>query len=238
MTAISPELSRFARSRNAMPPIHLGTRYDGAGSFLLEPGNTVVCHLAAGSATERALSAARARYLAMPDAADLIFTPLSSLHMTLFQGIIEYRRKPGFWPADLPLETSIDDMTASMGGRLAGFPVVEPFGVRVAAARPTGLVVEGATPADRRAMQAWRDAFAELWGYRHPDHDDYVFHITFAYPVRWLDDGALPAWQAMLDEVAATLRAEVPVLELRPPAFCAFNDMNHFEELLPLPVAG
>ncbi|MDR3471480.1 MAG: DUF1868 domain-containing protein [Devosia sp.] len=238
MTAVSPELIRFAASRNASPPLHLGTRYNETGSFLAEPGNTVVCHLAGGSATERALAAAREKYLAMPEAGDLIFTPLSSLHMTLFQGIIEYRRKPGFWPADVSLETPIEEMTEIMGERLAGFPVAAPFGVAVTATRPTGLVVEGATADDRAAMQAWRDAFAELWGYRHPDHESYVFHVTFAYPVRWLDDTALPAWQAMLDEVAATLRAEVPVLELRPPAFCAFNDMNHFEELLALPVAG
>jgi Uncharacterized protein conserved in bacteria len=32
----------------------------------------------------------------MPEAGQLAFTPLSSLHMTLFQGIIEYRRTEGF----------------------------------------------------------------------------------------------------------------------------------------------
>lgn len=80
-------------------------------------------------------------------------------------------------------------------------------------------------------MQNWRDALADLLGYRHPDHETYVFHITFAYVIERLADEALPRWQAMLDDVAAELRAEVPVLELQPPAFCAFDDMNHFEEL-------
>ena len=238
MTVVSAELQRFARNRREAPPLHLGTRYSDAGSFLPEPGNTVVCHLVPDSATERALAAARDRYLARPDAGDLIFTPLSSLHMTLFQGIIEYRRRPDFWPKDVPLDTPIAEMTAIMGERLQGFPVDAPFDVAVLAARPTGLVVVGATEADRQAMRDWRDAFADLWGYRHPDHDEDEFHITFAYPVRWFDDAALPAWQALLDEVTTTLQAEVPVLELRAPAFCAFEDMNHFAELLPLAVAN
>jgi hypothetical protein len=47
-----------------------------------------------------------------------------------------------------------------------------------------------------------------------------------------LEDEALPRWQRMLDEVAADIRDRAPVLELNPPAFCSFDDMNHFEELL------
>lgn len=35
----------------------------------------------------------------------------------------------------------------------------------------------------------------------------------------------------MLDSVVDELSQRAPVLELRPPAFCAFNDMTHFEEL-------
>jgi len=36
----------------------------------------------------------------------------------------------------------------------------------------------------------------------------------------------------MLDEVADDIRRKAPVLELTPPAFCVFEDMNHFHELL------
>jgi hypothetical protein len=229
--AVSAALAAYGADRNAAPPEHLGTRYDNSRRFMPEPGNTVVCHVVPGSATEAALFAARARYLAMEDADRLIFTPVSSLHMTLFQGIIEYRRDPVYWPAGVPLDTGIDEMTAIMGERLAGFVPGPAFKVSVLCARPTGLVVAGATEADRRAMDIWRDGLAEVFGYRHPDHEDYVFHVTFAYLLDWLADDRLPAWQAMLDEVAADLRARVLVLDLRPPAFCVFADMNHFEEL-------
>ncbi|MFJ6324445.1 MULTISPECIES: DUF1868 domain-containing protein [unclassified Rhizobium] len=230
--AFSPELLKYAKSLHPEPPRYLGTRYDRSGVFKPEPGNTIVCHVTEGSQTQRAMVAARQKYLDMPEAGQFAFTPVSSLHMTLFQGIIEYRRSRPFWPADIALDAPIDEVTEIMGERLKAFSMRDPFKVAVTKARPSGLLVDGATEADRRTMRAWRNALADLFGYRHPDHESYPFHITFAYAIERLVDEALPRWQAMLDEVAAKLRAEVPVLELRPPAFCSFEDMNHFEELL------
>lgn len=231
--ALFPEdLLHFSRTHNPQPPIHLGRRYDRAGTFQPEPGNTIVCHLIKDSPYEQAIIDARARYLAMPEAGQFAFTPISSLHMTLFQGIIEYRRRMPFWPADIPLDTPISEMTEIFFDRLKSFPVMDPFRVQVSRARPVGLTLEGAEENDRQAMKAWRDAFADILGYRHPDHDSYEFHITFCYVIDRLEDNALPGWQRMLDGVATELRERIPVIELRPPAFCTFEDMNHFEERL------
>lgn len=228
----SPELFTYSASHNPAPPPHLGTRYKRTGGFLPEAGNTVVCHVGKGSETQAALVAARESYLAMPEAPQFVFTPITSLHMTLFQGTVDNRRKPGFWPADLPLDTPIEDMTEIMAARLEALSIFEPFEVAVIRARPTGLLVDGTTPRDRKIMRTWRDAIADALGYRHPDHDDYPFHITFAYVIDRLGDDALPRWQAMLDAVETDLRERCPVLEMTPPAFCAFEDMNHFHELL------
>jgi hypothetical protein len=232
---ISPVLRAFSRTHNPTAPSHLGNRYNTEGVFLPEPGNTVVCHLVEGSATEQALVDARARYLAMPEAKSLAFTPIASLHMTLFQGIIEGRRTPPYWPADIALDTPVDEMTAILRDRLRAYAGAPAFKVKVLDAAPTGLKLEGATEADRTAMRVWRDDFAELFGYRHPDHADYVFHITFSYVIERFDDAALPAWQQMLDDIVRDIAERAPVLELRPPAFCAFADMNHFEELVVFP---
>lgn len=221
----------YARSRNAAPPRHLGSRYDTTGRFLPEPGNTVVCHLVPGSATQQVLIDARARYRAMPDAGRLAFTPVESYHMTLFQGIIEGRRSFPYWPAEVASDTSIPEMTAIFNKRLELFAGGPAFEVEAIAALPSGLVVEGVSAADRHGLAKWRDALADVFGYRHPDHDSYQFHITMAYMIDWIDDAALPAWQAMLDEVLDDILRRAPVLELRAPAFCSFEDMNWFEEL-------
>jgi hypothetical protein len=231
IAAISPELRKFSKTLNPEPSIHLGQRYNRHGNFLREPGNTVVCRLIEESETENALVEARTRYSSMPEAGHLAFTPVSSLHMTLFQGIIEYRRRLPYWPVDVALDTSIDEMTAIFLDRLKLFSGGPAFDVRVTDALPTGLVVEGASEGDRRALKEWRDAFANIFGYRHPDHESYEFHITLAYVIEKFADSSLPAWQQMLRDIAREINDQVGVLELRPPAFCAFNDMNHFEEL-------
>jgi len=234
VASLSPELLKCSKSRHPGPPPHFGTRFDLSGKFQYEPGNTIVCHVVHGSETQDVMVAARDMYLAMPEASQFTFTPVSSLHMTLFQGIIEHRRRPNFWPADVALDTPIDDMTAIMGERLAHFAALEPFKVAVTGARPAGLLVDGATDADRRIMRSWRDGLADLLGYRHPDHDTYPFHVTFAYVIERLEDEALPRWQQMLDDVAEEVAVQMPILELRPPAFCTFDDMNHFEERIVL----
>jgi hypothetical protein len=231
---IRPSLRQLAAGTNRSAPRHLGTRYDRQGHFLLEPGNTVVCHVVPGSVTESVLVDVRQRLMAMPDAGHFAFTPAPSLHMTLFQGIIEYRRHWPYWPPDQLGSTSIAAMTRLYRERFAGFGALAPFQVRTIDLAPSEVVVEGATHEDRKRLAAWRDALAEIFGYRHPDHERYRFHVTLSYPIEWLAAGRLEAWQIVLNEGLARLQREAPVLELRPPAFCSFEDMEHFEELLVL----
>jgi len=231
---IKPSLGRYAAIHNFDIPRHLGTRYDLQGTFLPEPGNTVVCHLVNGSASQRAVIEVRNRMLSMPDSGKLTFTPVSSLHMTLFQGIIEYRRALPYWPLDVPLNTGIDEMTGLYLDRLRQFESLGSFQIKVIDVTPVGLTVSGATSEDDAVIKKWRDALAVPFGYRHPDHDAYVFHVTFAYPVDWLDDDRLPAWQKLLDECLLYLERTASIIEIHPPAFCSFKDMNHFEELLVL----
>jgi len=232
ISALSPSLLTHSAIHNPAPPSHLGTRYDATGTFLREPGNTVVCHLIEGSPSQQAIIQARERFLAMPEASQFAFTPISSLHMTLFQGIIEYRRRLPYWPEDVALDTGIERMSEIYVDRLQSFGPFGPFNIEVTEVTPVGLTVNGITAADRRVMKEWRDAFADVFGYRHPDHETYAFHITFCYPMARLPEVALPAWQAMLDGTFATLRESARVIELKPPAFCTFDDMNHFEERL------
>lgn len=225
-------LRSFSHSltNHAIP--HLGRRYDTSGTFLRERGNTVVCHLVEGSESASAILHARARFMSMPCADKLAFTAGSSLHMTLFQGIIETRRSLPYWPADVSLQAPIDDMTAIFMDRLARFAPGEAFAVEVTHATPNGLTLGGVTARDRHVLKDWRNRFADLLGYRHPDHDTYVFHITFAYMIERFDDVTMAEWVPFLDEIAQDIRRRSPVIELRAPAFCAFEDMNHFEELL------
>ncbi|MEW9524838.1 DUF1868 domain-containing protein [Agrobacterium radiobacter] len=227
---VSKDLEYISAADHDQPPRHLGSRYNADGEFLPEPGNTVVCHLVEGSQTEKAIIATRQRFLDTPEAPQLAFTPVSSLHMTVFQGIIEFRRALPYWPENMPLDTPIDVMTEYYRQRLSAFPALPAFNMQVTGLRPVGLVMKGATVEDDRIVALWRDTFADFFGYRHPGHGTYEFHITLSYIISWFEPECLPRWQVMLDEELEKLRAAAPVIEMRPPAFCEFRDMNHFKE--------
>lgn len=225
-------IDAFAETNNTSPPVRLGQRYS-ATEFLPEHGNTVVCHLDLDAPGHERVLAARARMQALPEASRFLFTPVESLHMTVFEGVIETRRTADAWPLEIDREAPVDEVTEWHLARLAGFEPPAPFQVRVAGVRPTGLVLTGATDADLARMRAWREALTGPFAYRHDNHDAYTFHMTFAYPAAWLPDAVLPEWEATYREILDDLQ-RLPALPLRPPAFCRFADMTFFEELLVL----
>jgi len=215
-------------------PRHLGTRFNAGGEFLLEPGNTVVAHVKRASPSMAALLRLRAALKAMPHASHFAWTPPSSYHMTLFQGTIEFRRKPLYWPEPLGLGAPIADTTRFLAGQLNGLPPIAPLRTKLKEITPLGLVVEGYSAPDERLLRQARDDLAERFHYRHPDHETYTFHITMAYLKEWLPADATEVYVPALAKLTTEFAAEVPFIDLGPAEFCTFNDMNHFEPVLRL----
>ena len=216
------------------PSPHLGKRFDATGRFLPEHGNTVVAQVVPGSPTEAALIGLRASLQALPHAAHFAFTAVESYHMTVFEGVVETRRAPGFWPETVPVDATIDDATARMTDLLAGFQAPPPFAMRITEVTPFGLRLTGATPEDEATARDWRDALSRALGLRTPKHDSYGFHTTLAYVGTPLPAAALPDLRAAMDRLTAQMQQAVPVLHLARPAFCRFADMNAFPPVLAL----
>jgi hypothetical protein len=49
---MTSSIENYSSANNPAPPRYLGSRYNSAGEFLPDPGNTVVCHVVPGSRTE------------------------------------------------------------------------------------------------------------------------------------------------------------------------------------------
>lgn len=213
-------------------PAHFGTRFNDKAEFLPEPGNTIVAHVADGSKTQNALIDLRCKMLALPGAGHFAFTPVSSYHMTVFQGVIEYRRREGFWPPELPLDATIDAATAHMIERLKDLPKSQRFKVKPIAVTPMGLSVAGATPEDERALRAFRDRLADCFGYRHPDHEAYEFHITMAYLIDFMVPDEARDHARAIAALSGEFLSQITTIELGTSDFCTFDDMNHFEPVV------
>lgn len=213
---------------------HLGRRFDPAGKFLTEHGNTVVAQVLPASPTETALIGLRAALQALPQSGHFTFTEVASYHMTVFEGAVDNRRTPDFWPQDMALDAPIDDVTARFVDRLAGWQAPPPFRMRITAVTPFGLRLAGATEEDEANARAWRDALSACLRLRGPRHDSYVFHVTLAYVVSALPPTALPALRVAMDDLTLRMQQAVPVLDLGRPALCRFSDMNAFPPVLAL----
>lgn len=227
----SAEIAHYAAGNNTSPPQRLGRRYD-ATRFLPEAGNTVVCHLDFNDPAHQAVLEARARMQSLPEAEKFLYTPVDSLHMTVFEGVIETRRTPEAWPADIDRNDPVDKVTEALATRLASFAPPPDFAVRVEGLRPSGLILKGATAEDEATMRAWREALTKPFGYRHDQHDSYRYHMTFAYPIDWITDTCIPVWEAEFRAILADIERAAPVIPLTPAAFCRFNDMTEFEKVL------
>lgn len=230
---ISPALLPFAARQNEGPPARVGQRYSKT-QFLPEAGNTVVCHLDSDAPGHEAVLEVRERLQALPGGEHFLPTPTSSLHMTVFEGVIETRRTPDAWPSGLDRGMPVEDVTRALLPRFELFVSPPAFQVRAVALLPVGLRLAGATSADQAAMRDWREALSQTFGYRHSDHDDYHFHMTFQYPTGWIKDEHLTAWGEGCANALADLQRAAPIIPLQPPAFCSFADMTHFEERLVL----
>jgi hypothetical protein len=226
-------LDAIAARNNPKPPSKLGVRYD-AHRFLPEAGNTVVCHLDRSDPAHKTVLAARSAIQNLPGADHLLFTAEDSLHMTVFDGIIDTGRTADAWPAGMDLTAPVDEITNELRRRLTDFVPPPAFRVSVSSLYPGGLHLDGATAQDKANMRAWRDALTAPFGLRRKNHDTYTFHMTFAYTLQWLPDDLLPVWETALQRIEDDLIKAAPVIPLVPPAFCSFADMDAFPELLVL----
>jgi len=103
--------------------------------------------------------------------------------------------------------------------------------------RPVGLLggfsllLTGATDAHETALRVTRDRLSDATGIRRNNHREYPFHLTLAYPIRWLTEDEARSVIDLSVDLFATLIAAVPSFELGPVEICRFDTMHRFDTL-------
>lgn len=217
-------------------PSAVGQKFSAQGGVLPTPGMTTLCHIDPTSQAHAALTEVQAMLKAGPLAQAFAFLPPASFHMTVLEGVIDYRREVGQWPAAVPLDATMDHAVAA--GQVALGPLDLPRRFRI---QPNEIFagfsvsVAGATPGDEASLRTSRDVMAAALGFNRPDHDTYGFHITLGYLLRWLTEDEARAVIDLSERAFDLLRLRAPVIDLGPIEYCRFEDMLHFE---PLPGHG
>ncbi len=215
-------------------PRFLDRRFDGSGGEVSCPGNTVIAHIY-DTAALQALTAAQSALAATEAGACFAWLPKSSLHCTLFNGLLYAERDAAHWPRTLPFDASRNEADAHMATGFHETAVPEtaitmcPDAMRGLSSDALGVSLSPSTPDTNKALRAYRDRLAAATGLAHrPGHDDYIFHITLGYLIAWPTPKAAAAFDAVADQQLSRLKQELPYLLLAKSEYTRFAGMTHF----------
>lgn len=216
-------------------PDSVGRKFTPEGAQLSCPGYTTICHVDPVSDAFQALVQAQDALKAGPTAQAFTFMPPASLHMTIFEGVIDYSRSPERWPRHLPLDAKIEHCADDAKTRLAAANFDTMFTVR-----PIGIFagfsvsMTGATEQKEALLRKARNRLRDTLNLHRRDHDAYQFHITLAYPLRWLSADEAVQVIGLSRNVADRLVQHMPELSLGPMELCTFETMHRFDPIMHL----
>jgi hypothetical protein len=218
-------------------PTDLGQKFDPAGNVLPYAGNTFICHIPQKSPAHAALTDASLALQAGSVAGTFSYLPPSSFHMTVFEGVCDVDRNGDTdrWPVGIRREASVPEVSRSFENACRTLVLAKEQHIR-----PTGIfggfsvAISGLTPLAEASLRHIRRLLRDATGISRADFKTYDFHITLAYPLRWLTGGEAVAVVDLSDRVFTRLLEQVPHITLGPVEFCSFDDMHAFSPLVVL----
>ncbi|PSW11382.1 DUF1868 domain-containing protein [Photobacterium sanctipauli] len=217
----------------------VGVKFHEDGSVRHFPGNTFICHVNPTLDLINELAWAQDQLKAMACGHKFAYLPISSMHMTVFEGVCDQVRLAEKWTSKLPLDAPIDQTTdffASAIGSLgphAGFEMVFDY-VYNCPIGGTAIRIKPANEASAQALANSRNQLRDATGIEMPDFDSYHFHITLSYRVIELEEHEKEEVKATADAIAERLSTTFGLLKHGPVEFCTFDNMFKFTPLIKL----
>ncbi|SCY91035.1 DUF1868 domain-containing protein [Rhizobium sp. NFACC06-2] len=212
-------------------PSGVPSKFTVDGAVRPFPGNTIICHLSQDSELHTRLTQLALELDGCNNEALYTLLPPSSWHMTVFEGVCDQVRTPGFWPADLPADAPLAECNAAFSRKLSAFDMntTPSFRMRISGYTPRvdgiGLHLEPVDTAEDARIRNLRDRLSKELQIRHPFHEEYGFHLSIAYFIRFPTDDERSA----LDKILFNRLQDMPTeFELAAPEFCFFDDMFEF----------
>ena len=224
-------------------PHVVGYKFDESGNPLPFLGNTIICPIEQANPFHQDLVTFQRTLRSSMLARHLAFLPPPSFHMTLFEGVTDFSRQPGLWPATLPPEATMTACHRFLSEKLKEFDAAcdVTFRMRVAdqqqdIASAAALVInlEPADDAEEAKMRGLRDRLSQIMQIRARDHERYQFHTSQAYVMRSIPPDQMDGCRKLLDDATTRLRNIDAVIKIGDPAFCFFDDMFEFRPRIPI----
>lgn len=240
--AASTPATQSTKASEFVPDVGPGNKFDFDGEALRYPGNSTVFHVPQDSRFHQALLQVRQEIVHSPVGKQHCLLPKNSLHMTCLNGTNENpaQRKYGYWPRDMRLGQTIEEVHQHFLDKLQGFSTDLPQPLLM---RPTelagpfekqglSLTMVPADEATAAALKSVRERLSALLQIRRPDFDTFEFHISLGYPWRRYSEGLATYAESRRLEWSAHIRDQAPQVELGRLEFVVFNDMLAYSPLM------
>ena len=87
---------------------NIGTKFNADGSVRFFPGNTVISFLEHDTKAWNCFTRIRSMLTDCAASRCATLMPDTSIHMTVFEGVCHYNRRPQAWFGDLPLDLPLE----------------------------------------------------------------------------------------------------------------------------------
>ena len=227
-------LPKFNTSLDKYPAGIRNGKFHPNGNVLRFPGNTIICHLPNSSEVHSSLLAIHDRLKEAPFSHLYTLLPPSSWHVTIFEGVTDKVRKPGYWPSDLPIDFPVKECTSVYEDRLSIFDLQTPlpYHFTIVELKPLkGSISWHVEPhtTDNTALRRLRDRLSNVLKIRAKHHDNYGFHMAIGYTLRILTDEQNTEIREFIENLLKDIPKE---FELGAPEFCRFENMFAYEPLM------
>jgi len=226
---LSGEGKQKAHPISISPP-NKGGKFSPDGDVMHFPGNTFICHVDQTSDFYKRLCGLQDALMELDTAENFVFLPKPSFHMTIFAGVCGVPLGEDGWPRDIAPETPLEAINETFIQRAS--TITAPDGFRV---RPTGLraahslTMQGADEGEENLLWDMRKKLQTLTGLHRDSFEDYYFHITLAYLLRWLNAEEAENLTSKGEELYTQFFGDEPVLNLAQIEFCTFRTMFKFD---------
>ena len=218
-------------------PSGVPEKFSASGEIQIFRGNTIIAHLPPRCPLIPPLCFLYAYITKHPFNSKFALLPPSSWHMTVIEGVTDAYRHSEDSPQgmnDWTVEEYTSHITSklkALGADLHRAGLAPPYHMKLMGCQDIengiSLRVEPATAYENCRIRRLRDKIAaEAFGFRHPSHDVYEFHVSVAYLLQKMEDKEKANLKTELEEQIMGLAVE---FELGSPEFCLFDNMYAFD---------
>ncbi|WP_168157094.1 DUF1868 domain-containing protein [Roseibium sp. TrichSKD4] len=212
-----------------------GGKFDTKGQAMFWPGNTFICHIHPTSHAHKALIALQSLIRKSEFGHLFTYLPPSSFHMTVFEGWAPFLNEQGNWPADLGSDDSRVAATARLQNGVRDLLVPQEFRVKpVDLFALHSVTLKGADDWQETSLRHTREILREATGIQSEDFAGYVFHITLAYQMKWVDKCQAKEMALLSKRLGRTFCNQITEIELGPCELCEFDSMHRFDTITKL----